>query len=174
MVATTALLEDKLKKLLQILKQNKEQVPMETLKSVYAKPYNALTEDIRLTLIAYVKTIVCNGLLITFDDVNEAAQIINDIVEQSNIMKFISVAAYKQYDLERIYSLTAILHTVVIRALSPILDRHTHYWPNKDTLEEVTFPYNTSLHCFFINDAWVMCEHEDDCLSANIQMEGNM
>jgi len=68
MVARIAVLEAKLEKLLLTLKQNREQVPLETLKTYYAKPYHDLTEDIKTTLIDYVKSVVCNGLPVSAAD----------------------------------------------------------------------------------------------------------
>ena len=159
------IMEEKLERLLQTLKQNKENVPLETLKTYYAEPYKALTEDIRTTLSAYVKAIVCDGLPIDISDVDEAVTIINTTVEKSGIMKFISSAAFKNYDMKRACHLSITLRTLVTKALLPLVDRYTYYWLYSDDMNAVPFPYNTVLDCFLIEDAWVMLDHNSRNLS---------
>lgn len=168
-VAEIAVLEKKLGKLLTILKQNKEQVPLKTLKTYYSIPYNALTEDIQRTLSEYIKALVCNGLCINADDIDEAAMIINDTIRKSNILKFISTAAYKEYDLEKVYSLAMTLRLLILKALLPILDRHSFYCVDPDNMEPSASIYNTMLKCFLIDEFWVMLEQPPGLLCGSIK-----
>lgn len=168
MVAQLAVLENKLDKLLATLKQNKEQVSLETLKTYYRVPYKALTNEIRDTLLNYVKALVCNGLCITAADLDEAIVIINETIEKSNIMKFISTAAYKEYDLEKVYSLAMTLRILITRALLPILDRHTFYCVDSDNMDASAQIYNTMLKCFWIEDAWVMLDQTPGLLCSTL------
>lgn len=167
-IAQIAVLEEKLEKLLFTLKQNKEQVSPETLKTYYSIPYKALTEDIRCTLSDYVKALVCNGLYINVADLEESVEIINSTVHKSNILKFISTATFKEYDLKKVYSLAITLRTLIIKALLPILDRHTFYCLDSDTMNATGLIYNTALKCFFIEDAWVMLDQPPGLLCSKL------
>lgn len=167
-ITQIAALEEKLIKLLSTLKKNKEQVPLETLKTYYSIPYNTLREDIRVTLSDYVKALVCNGLFINASDQEETIEIINSTIKKSNIMKLISTAAYKEYDVEKVYTLAMTLRLLVIKAILPVLERHTYYCIETDNMESTILSYNTVLGCFWIDNAWVMLDQTPSLLGRKL------
>jgi hypothetical protein len=160
MIARISALEERLMELLVVLKKNKENVPLETLKTTYAESYSDLTEDIRSTLTDYVKAIVCSGLPVSASDVDQAAALIDATVEKSNYMKHISSAAFKDYDLNQVYNLAVGLRVLVIQALLTTIEQYTYLDLNADSKKVYPFPYNTVLKCFQVDDAWVMLDTE--------------
>ncbi len=103
--------------LLDSLKRNKENVPLETLKTKYSKPYEQLTKSIQSMTREILQEVALNGLQIERADADQRYQEINTAISGSGIMKKISQAAFIQQDadlvLEYAGQLREIVHGIV-------------------------------------------------------------
>lgn len=88
---TTYELGSSLEKLLSKLKQNRENVPLDILKTYYKVPYEELIAQVNQTATAFVKSIVTGQLLINPDvSMNEQADVVNQTIQDSGMIKQIS------------------------------------------------------------------------------------
>lgn len=103
--------------LLDSLKRNKENVPLETLKIKYRKPYEQLTQSILSMTREILQDIALKGLQIERAEADQKYLEINTAISGSGIMKKISQAAFIQQDadlvLEYAGQLREILHGIV-------------------------------------------------------------
>ena len=88
---TTYELGSSLEKLLSKLKQNRENVPLDILKTYYKAPYEELIAQVNQTATAFVKSIVAGQLLINPDvSMDEQADVVNQTIQDSGMIKQIS------------------------------------------------------------------------------------
>nr|WP_288825533.1 hypothetical protein [uncultured Clostridium sp.] len=114
------MVEDRLneyRSLLDSLKRNKGNVPLETLKTKYRKPYEQLTQSIQSMTKEILQDVALNGLQIERDEADQRYLEINSAIRESGIMKKISQAAFIQQDadlvLEYASQLREIVHGIV-------------------------------------------------------------
>ena len=102
--------------LLDSLKRNKENVPLETLKTKYRKPYEQLTQSIQSMTKEILQDVALNGLQIQRDEADQRYLEINSAISGSGIMEKASHAAFIQQDadlvLEYAGQLRGIVHQV--------------------------------------------------------------
>ena len=103
--------------LLDSLKRNKENVPLETLKTKYSKPYEQLTKSIQSMTREILQDVALNGLQIEQAEAEQKYLEINSAIRKSRIMKKASHAAFIQQDtdlvLEYAGQLREIVHGIV-------------------------------------------------------------
>ena len=103
--------------LLDSLKRNKENVPLETLKTKYRKPYEQLTQSIQSMTREILQDVALVGLQIERDEADQRYTEINSAIRESGIMKKASQAAFIQQDadlvLEYAGQLREIVHGIV-------------------------------------------------------------
>ena len=103
--------------LLDSLKRNKENVPLETLKTKYSKPYEQLTKSIQSMTREILQDVALNGLQIVQAEAEQKYLEINSAIRESGIMKKASQAAFIQQDadlvLEYAGQLREIVHGIV-------------------------------------------------------------
>lgn len=103
--------------LLESLKRNKKNVPLETLKTKYRKPYEQLTQSIQSMTREILQDVALVGLQIERAEADQKYLEINTAISGSGIMKKISQAAFIQQDadlvLEYAGQLREIVHGIV-------------------------------------------------------------
>ncbi|RFZ77340.1 hypothetical protein DS742_19320 [Lacrimispora amygdalina] len=103
--------------LLDSLKRNKENVPLETLKTKYRKPYEQLTKSIQSITREIIQDVALDGLQIGRAEADQKYLEINTAIRESGIMKKASQAAFIQQDadlvLEYAGQLREIVHGIV-------------------------------------------------------------
>lgn len=103
--------------LLDSLKRNKENVPLETLKIKYRKPYEQLTQSIQSMTREILQDVVLSGLQMERAEAELKYLEINSAIKKSGIMKKASQAAFIQQDadlvLEYAGQLREIVHGIV-------------------------------------------------------------
>ncbi len=103
--------------LLVLLRRNKENVPLETLKTKYRKPYEQLTQSIQSMTREILKDVALDGLQIERSQADQKYQEINTVIRESGIMKKASRAAFIQQDADLVLDyagqLREIVHQVV-------------------------------------------------------------
>lgn len=105
--------------LLDSLRRNKENVPLETLKTKYRKPYEQLTQSIQSMTREILQEVTLDDLQIELAEADQRYLEINSAIRESGIMKKISRAAFIQQDadlvLEYAGQLREIVHRIVKR-----------------------------------------------------------
>ena len=157
----TTALRGELRKLLMTLKNNREKVPLATLKSKYKKGYDALCADIRRSATDYARHLVFCGIRIHKDYLEEAASIINRTIEQSGILKQLSKAAFSHQDIAEFDALAGILREKILDDLEPFYAKHLALYITQECLENPdTAPliYCVASHCFWQDGKWIPLE----------------
>ena len=90
----------RLEKLTDTLKRNRENVPLEVLKTKYKKGYDALSKDLSRTVSGYILLKVLHDIQIHMDFQEPIMQLINRTTKQSRFLQQISHAIFEKQDLE--------------------------------------------------------------------------
>lgn len=157
----TALLREKLAKLLATLKNNRENVPLDILKTKYKKGYDALCADIRRTASDYARQTVLRGIRIHRDYLDEAVPIINGTIERSGILRQLSKAAFSHQDIAEFDSLAGMLREKILADLEPFYAGHLALYITEECLENPEVPpliYCMATHCFWQDGEWIPLE----------------
>ena len=101
--------------LLDSLKRNKENVPLETLKTKYRKPYEQLTQSIQSMTREILQDVALVGLQIERDEADQRYTEINSAIRESGIMKKASQAAFIQQDADLVLEYAGQLREIVHR-----------------------------------------------------------
>lgn len=99
--------------LLDSLKRNKENVPLETLKTKYRKPYEQLTQSIQSMTREILQDVALNGLQIERAEAEQKYLEINSAIRKSGIMKKASQAAFIQQDADLVLEYSGQLREIV-------------------------------------------------------------
>jgi hypothetical protein len=113
---------EELRRLLLVLKNNKDHIPASVLKSKYKKGYNDLCNKIRRSASAYALDASLHGLKVHISYANEIATIVTNVIASSGIMHQFSTAIYKNQDLDQFVKLTENLREIILTSLSVYLD----------------------------------------------------
>lgn len=111
-----------LRRLLLVLKNNKDHIPVSVLKSKYKKGYNDLCDRIRRLSSAYALEASLHGLQVHISYADEIAAIVTKVIADSGIMHQFSTAIYKNQDLDQFVKLTEGLREIILTSLSVYLD----------------------------------------------------
>ena len=99
-------LRSELEKQLRTLKNNRDKVPLEILKTKYKSGYDELCKNISLTATKYTKQVILYGICIHRDYLDEAILIINSAIEESGLLRALSMAAFCKQDITEFTDLT--------------------------------------------------------------------
>ncbi len=141
---------EELRRLLLVLKNNKDHIPVFVLKSKYKKGYNDLCDKIRCSASAYALDASLHGLKVHISYADEIATIVTSVIEGSGIMHQFSTAIYKNQDLDQFVKLTEKLREMILTSLSvywmqeSLSIRHTIVMLHKVSFGHlfcVTFPH---------------------------------
>lgn len=103
--------------LLGTLKRNKENIPLQQLKTEYRKGYDQLTQKIQSMTREIILEVIIEGLQIEQSQADQKYMEINSAIKESGIMKQASHAAFNQQDanlvLECASQLREIVHQIV-------------------------------------------------------------
>lgn len=103
--------------LLDRLKRNKENVPLELLTTKYRNSYDQLKEELRSMTKEIIQGIVLSGLQIERIQANEKYIEINTAIRESGILEKVSHAVFHQQDADQVFEyvgqLREIVHKVV-------------------------------------------------------------
>ena len=157
----TALLREKLEKLLSTLKHNREKVSLDVLKTKYKKGYDTLCADIKCSASDYAKQIARCGIRIHKDYLVEAVSIVNGTIARSGILKQLSRAAFSHQDITEFESLALTLRQKILTDLEPFYAKHLGLYITQECLENPDIPpmiYCRASHCIWQDGKWVPLE----------------
>lgn len=99
--------------LLGTLKRNKENIPLQQLKTEYRKGYDQLTHKIQSMTRKIILDVIIEGLQIERTQANQRYMEINTAVRESGIMKEASRAAFIQQDADQVLEYAGQLRDIV-------------------------------------------------------------
>lgn len=99
--------------LLGTLKRNKENIPLEQLKTEYRKGYDQLTQKIQSMTREILQEVALNGLQMERAEAEQKYLEINSAIRESGIMKKASQAAFIQQDADLVFEYADQLRDIV-------------------------------------------------------------
>ena len=108
-------LRDRLLENMNLLKLNREKVPLDILKTKYKKGYESLCQELKTTGSQYAKQLTLYGIRFHKDYMQEGAERINRIIEQSGLMKQLSKAVFLHQDIVDFEKICGKLQTEISR-----------------------------------------------------------
>ena len=145
-----------LEKLLSTLKKNRENVPLEILKTQYKEPYEALVRQISQTATSFVKAVITDRLILNPDiSIDEQTSVINQTIAGSGMEKEMSSCISRTYSLEQLYQLALVLRKQIEQALWPYIHLKTCrvFDLNVPDMEPVI--YNPLTRQVYRDGAWI-------------------
>ncbi len=157
---------------LDTLRRNLAVVSLEELKTKYKKPFDELRHNIRTTATAYVKQVTLEGLRIRQDFQEEARPIMQDAIDQSDLLKQITEAAFQRQDMDEIDRLASDLKGRISLALTPFYESYIRLYMKK-TPPGIQPPpagfYNEVSGCIWRDGAWMPMKIEKDAVLLPVQ-----
>lgn len=105
--------KEKYSALLVQLKRNRDNVPLDILKTKYQKPFNELQNRLRVMTVQIVYDVVLYGLLIRYEDADQVYEEINQMIDDSYLTKEISHAVFQDQDIGKVEEKTMELREKV-------------------------------------------------------------
>lgn len=145
-----------LEKLLSTLKKNRDNVPLDTLKSYYKEPYEALVGQVNETATRFVKLVLTDLLILNPNlSLEEQVAVINRTIADSGLVKQMSTCISKTYSVKQLHELALELRRLVEDALWPFINQETCLLADWRDIEKGPLIYNTLTKKIYINDKWV-------------------
>ena len=158
----TLQLQKELESLLITLKNNRDKVPLDVLKSRYKSGYESLCQNISKTSSDYVKQVLFHGLRIHKDYQNEILPVIRRVIQESGLLKKLSTAAFHKQDLSEFVALTFQLKDKIVDTLDSFYGIHTGLYLTPECLEFAdAFPefYCFANGCIWHDGQWIPLEY---------------
>lgn len=150
---------EELKTMVQKLKANREKVPKKLLETKYKKPYRELLESIQETATQILHERALAGIIIRTDDgdgiVEKIQAAIDEEQKTSGIMKQISHAIFKHYDVGEFEELVEKMHSKVWNLWIPYWQEHCCLYAIPENWEEPYPPpriYNELTDEFLVDE----------------------
>lgn len=151
---------EELKTKVEQLKKNREKVPLEALKTKYKKPYEDLLNRIKELASRIIHEQTLKDIVIWQDDEgNKLVDAINQMIEKQQepggIMKRISQALYKHYDVEEFKALVEEMRITIWNMWIPYWQEHCCLYVLPENWEEPYPPpriYNELTDEFLVDD----------------------
>lgn len=145
-----------LEKLLSTLKKNRDNVPLDILKSYYKGPYEALVRQVNETATRFAKLVLTDHLILNPNiSIDEQVAVINRTIADSGLVKQMSTCISKTYSVKQLHQLALELRLLVENALWPFIDQETCLLADWTDIEKKPVIYNTLTKKIYINDKWV-------------------
>lgn len=147
-----------LKKRMDTLKHNLENVPLDILKTRYKKAYDKFCVELKELTAAYIKDISLKDLRFKRELYPEAKAIIEKTIADSGIVKECSRAVFQRQDFDELKQHTERLREAILYALQPFYEAHTCLYILPECLKEpypTPYIYNYATGYFFIDNQWV-------------------
>lgn len=152
----------RLKKLTDTLKRNRENVPLEVLKTKYKKGYDALAKDLSRTASGYVLLKVLHDIQIHKDFLAPVVQLISRTVEQSRLLQQISHSIFEKQNLEECDLLAEQLRRKILDELEIFCLQNIVLILTEECLENPqNLPklYSPVIGCYYENNKWIPASH---------------
>lgn len=148
----------RLEKLTDTLKRNRENVPLEVLKTKYKKGYDALSKDLSRTVSGYILLKVLYDIRINKDYQEPVIQLISRAAEQSHFIQQISHTIFEKQDLEECDRLAEQLRQKILDELEIFCLQHIVLILTEECLENPQILpqlYSPVIGCYYENNKWI-------------------
>ena len=162
METNTMQTEDTLRNLfirqLNILKLNRDKVPLHILKTQYRKGYETLCQELKTTGSQYTKQLTLSGIRFHKDYIEEGSEKINRVIEQSGMMTKLSRAVFAEQSIDNFEALCDELRILIEKEADIFYRKHlglllTEEGLTKETAVPLVFSFANG--CFLIDNKWV-------------------
>lgn len=150
---------------LNTLKRNIDAVSRDVLKTKYKKPYTKLCQGISTNATAYVKSITLSDIRIRKDYQNDVVPLIQNTIDNSGLLRQMSVVLFNKQDIVEFEKLTLVLKQQIQNALKPYYEKHMGlYMPvdNPPNSSKHPEPYCEVNGCIFKDGTWIPLEQVFD------------
>lgn len=113
---------EELRRLLLVLKNNRDHIPIPVLKSKYKNAYNNLCDKIRTAASVYVKEVSLHSLQVHIAYAEDISSIVTEAINNSGILHELSEAIYQNQDLDLFIKLTEDLRKVIFLSLAEYME----------------------------------------------------
>lgn len=145
-----------LEKLLSTLKKNRENVPLETLRTVYKEPYEALLRQINETASEFVREIVITDIPVNPDaSIDAQSDLINQTIDESGLVRQISLCLLHTYNVHKLHIIALELRRQIVVALEPYIAMKNCLVADPENLDADPIIYNTITRKVYENNAWI-------------------
>lgn len=149
-------LESSLTRLLSIFKKNRENVPLETLKTYYKEPYEALVSQINQTASAYVRELILSHLPVNPDaDLDEQISVVQQVIDSTDLLKQMGRSLPRTYSVQILQQLALQLRRHIEDALYPYTMLKTYMVYNPQEPNNTPIIYNLLTKRVWENNAWI-------------------
>lgn len=150
---------------LNTLKRNIDAVSRDVLKTKYKKPYTKLCQGISTNATAYVKSITLSDIRIRKDYQNDIVPLIQNTIDNSGLLRQMSVVLFNKQDIVEFEKLTLELKQQIQNALKPYYEKHMGlYMPvdNSKNSSKNPEPYCEVNGCILKDGKWIPLEKTCD------------
>lgn len=143
---------------LNLLKVNREKVPLDILKTEYKAGYEKLCRDLKTNGSLYAKQLTLSGIRFHKDYIQEGAERINRIIEQSGLMKQLSKAVFVYQDIVDFEIICGKLQAEISREADVFYREHLGILITEECLVSPdTLPMVFSMvnGCVLVDDKWI-------------------
>lgn len=151
-------LRDQFVKQLNTLKLNREMVPLNVLKTEYKKGYEKLCKDLKFTGTKYAKQLTLTEIRFQKEYVQEGADRINRIIEQSGLMRQLSKAIFSEQNIDHFEALCSELRLKIQNEANLFYREHLGLFITEDCLlstNSLPMVFSFVNGCVLIEDKWV-------------------
>jgi len=159
---------------LNLLKVNREKVPLDILKTKYKKGYESLCQELKTTGSQYAKQLTLSGIRFHKDYMQEGAERINRIIEQSGLMKQLSKAVFVYQDIVDFEKICGKLQTEISREADVFYREHLGILITEECLvspDASPMVFSMVNGCVLVDDKWI--PKEEYTKTAKYNMEDN-
>jgi len=167
-------LRDRFLQQLNLLKINRKRVPLDILKTEYKKGYQNLCNDLKITGSQYAKQLTLSGIRFHKDYMQEGAERINRIIEQSGLMKQLSKAVFVYQDIVDFEKICGKLQTEISREADVFYREHLGILITEECLvspDASPMVFSMVNGCVLVDDKWI--PKEEYTKTAKYNMEDN-
>ena len=147
---------------LNTLKRNIDAVSREVLKTKYKKPYTKLCQGISTNATAYVKGIALSDIRIRKDYQNDVIPLIQDIIDNSGLLRQMSSALFIRQDITELENLALELKQQIQNALRPFYEKHMGLYMAVGNSTKRPEPYCEVNGCILKDGIWIPLEKTCD------------
>lgn len=144
------------------LKLNRENIPLNVLKTKYKKGYETLCQELKVTGSQYAKQLTLSGIRFHKDYITEGTDRINKVIEQSGLMKQLSKAVFTDQSIDNFESLCGELRIQVQQEAETFYREHLGLLITEECLVTPgVLPLVFSLvnGCVLVEDKWIPKEN---------------
>ena len=141
-----------------VLKNNRDKVPLDVLKTKYKKGYDTLCGNLRQTATDYLKVLVLRGIRIHKAYEDECVDRLNRVIGSSGSLKKISSAVYQKQSIEKFEAEALVLRKKILAEVDVLCMEHLALYITRECLENPEIRpeiYCLCNDCILRGNSWI-------------------